>query len=432
MNTPNTNQLLGEAVAKLKPLTRQTVSTDSDGWPELRPLAEHVLPPCPLDALPDRLQKFAIELARATETDPQMTAVLALGATAGAISRGNVVRGGHHEPIALFAIAIGESGERKSEIVKQVAKPLNAVAKYFSTDQQRRVELTRDQTEWDAANARVHRASEALNKADGKNSVDRNAQTRELEEARLAHGALGPRPQLPVLLVQDVTPERLGQRLEANGHAGIGEIAIVVDAESSLDSMTGQRTDSSVALLLKAHAGDSHADDRVGRAGVSLESPRLSLALATQPTVIRELAADKTLSQKGLLGWMMVVAPTLRAHRKSGETPNPATEVELLPWCDRVEALAKASAEFKQSPVHPHAQPTYAFASDAGYLIREFEVRLSPRLGPGEDPPRGTFEVGRQRRTAALRTTSRPHHRRPQGVAFADLERNDGSRSTTR
>ncbi len=83
-----------------------------------------------------------------------------------------------------------------------------------------------------------------------------------------------------ILLSDDITPEALGTRMVEQG----GNAAIVSTEGGLFSMMLGRYSGSSnLDVYLKAHSGDDHRVDRVGRKSDHIERPSLSLSLAFRP-----------------------------------------------------------------------------------------------------------------------------------------------------
>jgi Protein of unknown function (DUF3987) len=316
--------------------------TDESEWPERRPFTAPALPSPPLEHMPDRLRHFVLEVARVTETNPAMILMLALAVMSGAIARADVARLGHIETANIWGMVLARSGGLKSAIVAQVRVPIDAVAHLFATDATRKRKLADAQADHVAAQARVTRAESSLKKPDdSKGPRDRQSQRNELAAANLALTELGSYPMTVQLVVSDVTPEQLGRRLASNGVNGIGEIAVLLDDESSLDAIVGWRTESSTANVLKTFGGNPISDDRVGREGTTVKSPRLAQAIAVQPIVFAELLADDGLSQKGFVSRYAVIVDVPPPPQPEGiPTPDKFDPAEMVPWVNHVTAVA--------------------------------------------------------------------------------------------
>ena len=91
------------------------------------PLIEPVpVPPFPVDALPDVIDRKVIELAEATQTDPAMAATSALTVLAtccGGCAKVEV-RPGWREPLCLSTATIARPAERKSAVQESMVAPL--------------------------------------------------------------------------------------------------------------------------------------------------------------------------------------------------------------------------------------------------------------------------------------------------------------------
>src|SRR5205823_5626810 len=85
--------------------------------------------------LPAQLGNWVNETAEATQTPPDLAALLALAICAAALARKVVVeiRDGWSEPLNLFTLVALPSGERKTAVFQQALAPVLLVEKALNT-----------------------------------------------------------------------------------------------------------------------------------------------------------------------------------------------------------------------------------------------------------------------------------------------------------
>jgi hypothetical protein len=97
-----------------------------DGWGPLPDLSAPSAPAFPFAGLPPVLAEPIREIARFVQVEKEAVGAVALGVVSAAI-RGAFevqVTGDYREPVNLYLLVAMESGARKSELVKRLAKPL--------------------------------------------------------------------------------------------------------------------------------------------------------------------------------------------------------------------------------------------------------------------------------------------------------------------
>jgi hypothetical protein len=128
-------------------------------------------------------------------------------------------------------------------------------------------------------------------------------------------------------------------------------------------------------VFLKGHSGSVPIRvDRVGRKPEHIERPALTLSLAVQPAVLREIVHREGFRGRGLLARFMFVLPTsFVGSRKVGAAPVP-------------EHVGEAYDRLLRSLVFSLSEWTdpckLVFTPDADQALLEFERRLEPELGP--------------------------------------------------
>jgi len=102
----------------------------------------------------------------------------------------------------------------------------------------------------------------------------------------------------PVYLVDDITPEALGQLMADNQ-----ERAAILSAEGGIFRIIAglyHNGQANFDLFLKGHAGDYWSNNRIGRESKTMEAPALSLGLSVQPDVIDEIGKNSEFRGRGL------------------------------------------------------------------------------------------------------------------------------------
>lgn len=262
---------------------------DRREWPDL---ADQPLPDFPLDALPDDFNAYCRAVGKSLQAPEGMVAAFGIGVVSAAIvGRVKIFpkqdeRSTYSEAGQLFVFCEGESGERKSPVLKQVMQPL---AEYLldrrkETKQKNRhsvnkIEILKKQL------AREKNAEKAATIAD---EIDEITET------------LIPDPEN---IVGDVTVEGLAQVMRA--HDGRG---IVLDSEANfLNVLTGksyQRNGGAVNIdcVLKGYGDESYGGDRVATGAWDMPRVSLAVCLGVQPELLADFCQAHDIKSRGLQG----------------------------------------------------------------------------------------------------------------------------------
>jgi Protein of unknown function (DUF3987) len=269
--------------------------------------------PFPVQALGASVRDWVEAEASATQTPSDLAAVVALATLSACVSKKFEVevRPGWREPLNTYWLVALEPGNRKSTVFRDAVRPIHDFEQHLA-------EKLRD---------RVQAASVAreIKQRELKRAIDRAARsalpTDRQQAAELAIEF--DREQVPVvprLVVDDVTPERLAAMLAEHG----GRLALL-SAEGGLFEVAGGRYSDGVPnldVLLKSHPGDDLRVDRVGRGPVHVRHPALTLGVAVQPEVIRELARKAVFRGSGLLARFFYSLPESTVGRRDARPPS--------------------------------------------------------------------------------------------------------------
>lgn len=298
------------------------------------------LPAFPLHALPGPVAAFASQLTDALECPLDLPACLALGAL-GSVGMKRFVaspRVDWQEPLNLYVAVALDPGESKSPAFRQIFGPLYALQKQLSD-------------EW----------KEKCKRIDEHNSK------------RGKDGPEEPKPARPRLFVDDATPEKIGMIMAEQGE----RITLASDEGTAFQHMCGlysKNGQANAGVYLKAHDGGHYVVDRTVRDSIHLEAPLMAVALAVQPTVIRELAKRPDLRGRGLWGRFVYAFPASRVGTRTHEGPpvDPATRDE---WRALLMRLA--------SPPLPKEPEVLRLSLEAHRRFHQTEVEIERAMLPG-------------------------------------------------
>jgi hypothetical protein len=312
------------------------------------------------------VREFVRAVSRSTQTPPEMAALLALGVASATVAKVACVRGhgDHVEPAQIWALVLSEPGTRKSAVMGELTRPIHA----WESEQ---ADAMKPQIA--AAEQRRTIAEKRLKRLQDEAAGDSpEAAQAERDAIALSQEMAAERPPVaPRLVTSEPTPEALARLMVDNG-----ERALIASAEGdALDIACGRYSGTkNFGLMLKAHAGDPYAEERVGRQGVRMKSPALAMALCVQPEAVREMWADRVASGRGLLARFAINAPPDKIGTRDVR-PDPVPQQTRRHWdagIARLLAFAPTSDE-----------TVIALSPEADALYHKYQVRIEAALGTG-------------------------------------------------
>jgi hypothetical protein len=287
--------------------------------PPLGPATE--APAFPVRALPGWLADYVQAEATATQTPTDLAGMLVLSVLAAAAAglAEVAVRRGWREPLNLYT-AVGMSpGSRKSAVVRDVTRPLlelerelvdaKAAAILEAGTARKVAERAADQAQAVAGKAAADQTAAGKAAADQAQAALADA----IDAARRAAGIQV--PAMPRLLVDDATPEALASLLAEQG----GRIALLSPEGDVFDMMAGRYAQGggpNLGVYLKGHAADPLRVDRKGRPPEHVDRPALTVGLAVQPEVLRQIADRPGFRGRGLLARFLWSLPAGTVGRR--------------------------------------------------------------------------------------------------------------------
>jgi hypothetical protein len=334
-----------------------------EAWPAIVPFDAFTLPEFPTHALPKVLREWVEAESHATQTPPDLAALLALAVCSATIARWVEVeaRPGWREPVNLFVAALLDPANRKSAVFADALRPLREYeAKLIESGTADFAKAMSDRRQHEAR--LKHLEKQAAAKGDPKVRAEAQSLAEQL--------AMKTEPTLPRLLVDDATSERIGEILIEQG----GRIASMSPEGGVFDLMAGMYGDSKtlkIDVYLKGHSGDELVTDRISRKRVRVVRPSLTCAYAMQPEVIRGLASKPAFRGRGLLARFVYAVPrSWIGRRKVAQTP--VSAVTRAAYHQAVVTLAVGCAE---CVLHLNA--------DASKVLVQWEHALESMLDDG-------------------------------------------------
>jgi replicative DNA helicase len=307
-------------------------------------------------------------VAEATQTPPDLAGCIAVGALSTAAGgRARVqVRPGWVEPVNIYTVVAMPPGSRKSAVFAAMIAPLLVA-------EQQLVEATQPPRLVDAElAARVARARAERTAKAAENALSTEARDELLAEASAAALAAAGMtvPVLPRLIADDVTVEAAASLLAEQD----GRLA-VLSAEGGIFATLAGRYSAgqpNLEVFLKGHAGDLLRVDRKGRPAEHIPQPALTLGVAVQPEVLRDIARMPGFRGRGLLARILYSQPpNTVGRRRIG--PNPVPQQVEVAYGQRLRDLVHTAAAWPE----PLTVPLSA-AADARVL--QLEAELEPHL----------------------------------------------------
>lgn len=226
------------------------------------------------------------------------------------------VRSGWREPLNLYTVVAMAPGSRKSAVFAAMSAPL-LDAEHALIELTKPVIVEAKPAQRVAERGAERRASAAIDAA----ATDPTARLEALAgaaDAAMASAAIRV-PALPRLIADDVTPEAAASLLAEQG----GRLAVLSAEGGIFATMAGRYSSGvpSLEVFLKGHAGDLLRVDRKGRPAEHIAAPALTLGLALQPEVLRDIAKMPGFRGRGLLARILYALSENTVGRRRIGTP---------------------------------------------------------------------------------------------------------------
>jgi hypothetical protein len=247
---PNPNYIRPQDFADVsKQETFAATTAGKNVWQTPRPIAEIVLSKFPVEHFPRILSEYILAVSEFSETATEMCGVLVLGVLGGVFQRKYEIisTAGNTETLSIFSLIIAEPAERKSGVVKRVIRPLAIFEREYNENA--RLEISENK----AAKKILQKKLETAEKDDDEQEIYKL-------QSELDNFA----ERLPIsLMTDDSTPEALVKKMKEQG-----ERTIITASEGGFfKRIKGRYTPNGddKEIYLKAHSGDRHSVDRIGR-----------------------------------------------------------------------------------------------------------------------------------------------------------------------
>ena len=323
-----------------------------------------------MDALPAWLREFVEDVAAFTQVYPDMPAMLALASLSTACAgRFHVeIRDSYTEPLNVFVAVAMDSGDRKSAAFKACTQVLRDVEAEFMERERPTIAAAGQKRK--NLEARLKHLQTQLAKSDD----DAGRAALEIDAVKSAQ-AIEQLPRIlePRLLADDATPQALAMLLQR-----CGEQVGVYSPEGGIFKTLGGRYSDGQAdfdLVLKAYSGEPVTVDRVSRATVRLERPRITFALTIQPRILQELAQMPGALELGFAGRFLYAVPPSYVGTRAASAPTMRSE-GAIEYERKIRHLLNGRV--------PGQDTTAIRLSAEALAVRDaFHDEIEPRLMPG-------------------------------------------------
>ena len=205
------------------------------------------LPTFPTEALPLIGREMVEAVAKVNQVDKGLPGSMYLSVLSTSLSKKVLVDlGTHKEPVNIYTCPILDPGERKTSTMNLMMDPIYEYQK------------------------------------------------------KKAREIMGDDEEPPVYVVDDITSEALFKVMTENN-----ERISVISAEGGVFAIMAGRYNSNgngnIDVYLKGHAGDPCSNHRISRESLSMDSPCLTISLAVQRDIIKEIGSNRQFRGRGLL-----------------------------------------------------------------------------------------------------------------------------------
>ena len=331
---------------------------NNPSWDEIIPLDDANLPALPIDALPDALKDYVVDVAESTQTPIDMAGVASLAIMSIAMQpRYKVVgKADWEEQLSLYCMIVAEPSDRKSAVFNQIIKVIQS----FEADYNERhsIDVLKSQEEHSSLEKRYKKASKDFE--NGKITKD------EYDDAfnkYASHKVIKPIS----LTLDDVTSESLTNEIESQD----GCIALVSSEGGIFDILSGSYTNfPNIDIFLKGYSGDFIKVSRIGRPSLYVKNPRLTILLTVQPKVLENVVNNGTFTGRGLSARFLYSVPKSLVGSRRFET-KPIDFDNKKRFSDLIHEILN----------EPKTVPKYITLSDDAYsLLKDYYESFESRL----------------------------------------------------
>lgn len=292
-------------------------NNDNAVWPDPISIGLNTKPPkFPTEALPSLGKEVVEAISEVNQVDPGLTAGIYLAVLSTCLSKKvEVFLKTHREPVNLFICCILDPGERKTTTMGIMTSPLYEY-------QERESERMKDIIFQALVRRDINKSRILKMQREAANANETGRRTLQYEILTLTK-EMENVPKIPVFICDDITSEALSSIMSDNNERG----SIISSEGGIFEIMNGRYDDrgsGNFDIYLKGHAGDPFSSHRIGREAKSMLSPALTVCLAVQSEIIKEIGKNRQFRGKGLLARFLFNLCNPRAgYRQRQDTPVP-------------------------------------------------------------------------------------------------------------
>ena len=256
----------------------------------------------PIEALPGEISPYIKSVSESLQVPIDMTATFVISILSLCVQKKYViqVKPDWIESLNLYTLVVARPSERKSPTLKETLKPITDYVK--AENELRKPQISEYKLKRNILNGRMKTIQDSLSKHNGKtkytmqDAIDCQKEIDELEEVKEIR-----------LVLDDVTPEGLIRVMKENNEC-IG----IISAEGGIFGMMAGRynNNTNIDIFLKSYSGEYYSSVRAGSASIELNHPLLTISLAVQPQIIRDIMENKDFRGRGLLARFLYSIPT--------------------------------------------------------------------------------------------------------------------------
>lgn len=347
------------------------LSSNFEDWPAPTAIAGPEPEPMKSEDFPGFVGDMVKAVAENSETPVELPGLVALGILAtGCQQRFEIACDGQHtEPTNLWVCPALESGNRKTAVLNELAKPV----RMFERSQ--RAAKKEDYRQAESLRLTLQKRIESL-RAKAAKANDSHQMADIQREIEAIEREVPPVEFLPTLTADDCTPEHVATLLSRHGE----RLTLLSDEAGIFDLMAGRynRGVANLDVYLQGHAGGPVRVDRGSRESIDLEQPCLTVCVSPQPSVLEDIGKRKDFAGRGLIARFMFAVPQSRLGFRS-HRPTPIPSQVSVRWSSVVQrmlAIEQRENDFgKPKPLTLYLSPEAYRLWKPEQLANELDMR---------------------------------------------------------
>ena len=342
------------------PKEKPRAQAGGDGWEKPITFDDVELPIFPIDTLPEVLRDYCLAVAEACQVPVDMPAMSALGILATALQTKFQIKANSDwsEPLNLFLMFVANPSDMKSPTMKKFTNAIISFEAHFNKENRDKINNSRDERE-----RLEKRLAAAKSKKDSMQS--------EVEQARKELTAHEDFPPLQ-LMADDTTVESLSKLMQENN----GRMAVISSEAGIFAALKGRYTEGGgvhIDIFLKSYNGltDFIRINRISREPVDIPNPALTVLLAAQPQILRELMGETAFRGRGFHGRFLYSYPKSKVGSRKVDGIKPISEQLKTEYASFIHSLLEI--DNKEAVV-------LTLSNEASRLLVQFRQWIEPQL----------------------------------------------------